>query len=378
MAAFHNPVRVTFADAVGPVLGPMLRGRRCWVVTTRGACARPAFAEVRAAAGSLFAGATTSVTPNPTVDSIAAEAPAVAAGAPEVIVALGGGSAIDAAKGLAAVTRVADAAGWLSRHVSESAPYPDGFSPVPLIAIPTTAGTGSEVTMWGTLWSPSNWRKHSVSHPALYPEHAVIVPALTHSLGYVDSLIPALDALSHSMEAIWNPNANPVSDGLATDAIRTIAGILEHRYAERYAEPSVRTSVQQASVKAGLAFSATRTAIAHSISYPLTVALGVPHGLACSFTLAEILRLNGSGGRAEPVVAALDRCDTASAIDRLYGIYRATGVPDELRRYIDWPSRAVDLDAEFITPGRADNSLIPVSQEGARGIVASALAALGV
>ena len=102
MPSYYNPVPITFTDVLAPTLPPLLRGRRCWVVTMRGTVGRPAFAEVREAAGSLFIGATTDVTPNPTLASIVEQARDVSAASPEVIVALGGGSALDAAKALAA------------------------------------------------------------------------------------------------------------------------------------------------------------------------------------------------------------------------------------------------------------------------------------
>ena len=378
MSSYYNPVEITFADILAPTLAPLIRGRRCWVVTTRGASGRSAFSEVREAADSLFVGATTDVTPNPTLASIVEQARGVSAASPEVIISLGGGSVLDTAKALAAVGRVPDAEGWLFRHVRGTTPYPDDFNPIPLIAVPTTAGTGSEVTMWGSLWSPAERKKYSISHPALYAEHAVLVPALTHSLGYAHSLFPALDALSHSMEAIWNRHANPVSDGLAVDAIRTIVASLGDRYADRYGADDVRSSLQEASLKAGLAISSTRTAIAHSISYPLTAALNVPHGLACSFTLPEILRLSAGESRAGLIVRALGCSDVSAAIDRLYHVYAEVGVSGELRKFIRRRSQAVDLDADFITQGRAENGLVPVSQEGARKVIAAALEDLGV
>jgi alcohol dehydrogenase len=320
------------------------------------------------------------IEPNPTFDAILRQAPDVVASAPDVIVAVGGGSTLDAAKAFAALRGVGDPEAWLRRHVRDGQPYPADFKPTPLIAVPTTAGTGSEVTMWATLWAPATCRKYSVSHPALYPEHAVMVPALTHSMDYTVSLFSALDALSHAMEAIWNRNANPVSDALAAEAIGTIHRVLTSSYASRFAEPATRFAMQQASLVAGLAFSNTRTAIAHSVSYPLTAGFNVPHGLACSFTLGEILRLNGEADpdRVGLIARALGCRDIEAAAGAVYRTYEQVGVGAQLKRFIRARSDVAALDADFITPGRADNNLVPVTQGRARALVDSALSALGM
>jgi alcohol dehydrogenase len=98
-----------------------------------------------------------------------------------------------------------------------------------------------------------------------------------------------LDALSHALESLWNVNANPVSANHAVAAAREILAVLP-RLAVALDDLDLRTRMAAAAVSAGLAFSNTRTAIAHSISYPITLHHGVAHGIACSFTLPMILR----------------------------------------------------------------------------------------
>jgi alcohol dehydrogenase len=370
-----NPVNVVRAESLGPALAELAAGRRCWVVTTPGAERRGWLAELRGAADVL--GATSDVAPNPTLDYVAGRAKDVSLAA-DTIIALGGGSALDAAKGLAAARGAADPAGFLDRHVRRGEPFSADFAPPRLIAIPTTAGTGSEVTMWGSLWDPGT--KHSISHAKLYPEYALIIPKLTYGLSYEQSLFPALDALSHSMESIWNRNSNPVADALAVKSIALLARVLSDDYPRRYAEPAVRKAVQDASVDAGLAISSTKTAIAHSISYPLTALLGVPHGLACSFTLAEVLRLNAahSPERISLVVRALGCASAEDAVKMMYALYAGAGVSARLKTFIKTRAQAAGLDCCFIAPGRAENNIAPVDQAGALRLLDSALAALGV
>ena len=216
---------------------------------------------------------------------------------PEVIVALGGGSMIDAAKVLAAsggdFARV-------KRHLIEKAPL-DASKFLPIIAVPTTSGTGSEVTSWATVWDSAGNAKYSLANPRLYPEAAFVDPALTLAAPRGLTMTTGLDALSHSLESLWNVNANPVSANYAVEAAREIIDALP-RLLERLNDLDLRARLARASLFAGLAFSNTKTALAHNISYGITLRHGTPHGIACSFLPAAG---DGMGDRREP---GLRRC----------------------------------------------------------------------
>ena len=163
---------------------------------------------------------------------------------------------------------------------------------VPSLFIPTTHGTGSEVTKWGTIWNLQEKKKYSINHPDLYPDTAVLDGKLTLSLPLKESLITVLDALSHCLESIWNKNKNPDSTKYAIESIGLIfefANLLK----KNSQDLRVRENLLSASNLAGLAFSITRTAAAHSISYPLTVEYNIPHGIASSITLPSLLEVNG-------------------------------------------------------------------------------------
>jgi alcohol dehydrogenase len=205
--------------------------------------------------------------------------------APEAIVALGGGSVIDTAKVLSASSgdfeRVRR---YLVDHEGEGA-----LGSVPIIAVPTTAGTGSEVTSWASVWDPIAGRKYSLSRPDLYPEHALVDPELTLGIPRTLTVSTALDALSHSLESIWNVNANPVSTNFAVVAATEILEVLPSLVTD-LGSFALRSRMARAALLAGLAFSNTRTALAHSLSYPLTLRYGLPHGLACSFSLPMLLQ----------------------------------------------------------------------------------------
>jgi alcohol dehydrogenase len=160
-----------------------------------------------------------------------------------------------------------------------------------MVAIPTTSGTGSEVTPFATVWDHEQHKKYSLAGEWVYPDVALLDASLTLTLSEEDTLYPALDAISHALESLWNKNCTPVSRAFAFQAL-----VLSNKALPLVIkEPNnlnARRDLQNASVLSGLAISQTRTAIAHSISYPITSRLGVPHGLACSFILPKLLEIN--------------------------------------------------------------------------------------
>jgi phosphonate metabolism-associated iron-containing alcohol dehydrogenase len=205
----------------------------------------------------------------------------------EVLVAVGGGSAIDTAKAL----MVADDGGRFADLVAGLAGEKT-FTPTrvkSLIAVPTTAGTGSEVTPWATVWDRERQKKHSLHLPQTWPSHALIDPELMLSLPSSVTLQSGLDALSHALESIWNVNANPVSDAFAVAAVRDTFDVLP-RLMRDLGNLELRGRMALAALKAGMAFSNTKTALAHSISYEMTLRYGIPHGIACSFPLPMVLQ----------------------------------------------------------------------------------------
>ena len=301
---YHNPVAVHFGPG-GIAMVAGLIGRRPYGVVTYG---EPMFrrlaARVIAEAGPPAVVIDT-VQPNPDFRSLAAAAKAWARATrkPEAVVALGGGSVMDSAKALAAADGDFDRV----RRFLETGQGADALSAVPMICVPTTAGTGSEVTMWAALWDTDNGKKYSLARPNLYPEHAVIDPELTLGAPRGLTIAAGLDALSHSLESIWNRNANPVSTHYAVFAAREMMEALPLALA-RPDDLALRARVAQAALFAGLAFSNTKTALAHSMSYPITLKQGTPHGVACSFSLPMVMR---------SVIGESRACDQALA--RIFG-----------------------------------------------------------
>jgi len=226
------------------------------------------------------------INPDPDFESCQAAINFIDSSKYDGVIAIGGGSVMDTAKVAMAYMRTKIAN--LGELLTITDPYT--YS-VPSIFIPTTHGTGSEVTMWGTIWNKEEKKKYSISHPDLYPNVAILDGNLSLSLPLDISIITVMDALSHSFETIWNKNANPKSTSLAIDAICIILQNIE-MLKENPMDVTIRRKMLKAANIAGLGFSNTKTAAAHSISYPLTMLYSIPHGIASSISLIPILLIN--------------------------------------------------------------------------------------
>lgn len=238
------------------------------------------------------------------------------------IIALGGGSAIDAAK-ILSVTLPAAAERPLheSLIINKSQKWD---TCIPVIAIPTTAGTGAEVTPFATVWDFTNHKKYSITGQNVYPNLALLDPNLTTSLSREQTLYTGLDATSHALESIWNKNSTILSEAFAWNALSIISKFFLITLKEQE-NLNARNAMQQASTLAGLAISQTRTAIAHSISYPLTSHYQVPHGLACSFTLPYLIKENLKYLENNKKIVALEILNILTEID----------IKSEIKKYID-------------------------------------------
>ncbi len=235
----------------------------------------------------------TGVTPNPRTTEADACAKFLREANADFVVALGGGSAIDCAKAACAVAKTSESI--CAFHTGGKALPGDAL---PLIAIPTTAGTGSEVTSVAVLTDDEKGVKAPLGHPSLYPKIALIDPVLTLSLPARVTASCALDALSHALEGFWSRGHQPICDACALHAARLIFDTLPDAL-QNLSDIDAREKLAEASVIAGLAFALPKTAACHAISFPLTNVYGLPHGEACAFTLDSLCEINAEaeGGR---------------------------------------------------------------------------------
>ena len=213
---------------------------------------------------------------------------------PEVVIAIGGGSTIDIAKASIGLSYLINNENLQKEDVLEaikSKEYLKKPSDIPIYAVPTTAGTGSEVTRWATVWDMESGAKYSVDARFLYPEKAYIIPEFTVSMPKRLTLSTGLDALCQAVEAYWAKATNPMVKELSKAAIRLIVEYLP-KVVEEPTNIYFRKKVFLGSLFSGLAFSNTRTTACHSISYPLTMKFGVEHGLACIISLPKVMEIN--------------------------------------------------------------------------------------
>jgi len=328
---YGNPVEVTFGEDAVPAIQKQVAGRSYALVTYND---HPYFDEMVAAI-SAEAGTPAvvvrDVEANPSFHGleVACRTFGSAINPPGVIVAFGGGSVIDTAKALAvSAADFSNVRAILEGHAGARA-----MTATPIIAVPTTFGTGSEVTSWATMWDTDARRKYSLNRPDLFPEHAIIDPRTSLRVPRGLTVATGLDALSHALESIWNVNANPVSTNHAVFAATELIDALP-RLVERLDDVRLRARVARASLFAGLAFSNTKTALAHSLSYYLTLHHGTVHGIACSFCLPAVMRsVIGQNAGCDLALGRIFGPDLAAGADRLDAFLAGLGISTRATDY---------------------------------------------
>jgi alcohol dehydrogenase len=304
----------------------LLGGRRAFLVTTPGMVERPVFAlleESLTRAGVVFV--TWSRTPaEPEATELAAAVAAARAAAPDVVVGLGGGSALDLAKLTAMLLRNAADGEIAPYYGIGRVPRPG----LPTVMLPTTAGSGSEVSQDAVLTDRRAGTKRGVKDLHLVPDCALVDPLSTVSCPPALTAASGLDALCHAVEALANPRADALTDLYALDAVRWIAPHLET--AVRCGEdPAAREALARGAMLAGLAFSPVGTGGVHACGYPLSGRFGLAHGLANGILLPHVVAFNASACAKYRLLAPLlGREDVPAALTDL--VVRS-GVPSRLR-----------------------------------------------
>ena len=204
---------------------------------------------------------------------------------PDAIIGLGGGSALDAAKLVAALCNNPQTLPQALGIGNLSGRY------LPLACIPTTAGTGSEVSPNAILLDESDSTKKAVISPYLVPDATFIDPSLMLSVPWIVTATTGLDALTHCIEAFANNFSNRLVDTWALDGIRLIAGSLTTAVREP-SNLAARTNVALGSLYGGLCLGPVNTAAVHALSYPLGGRFRIPHGHANAILLPHVMRFN--------------------------------------------------------------------------------------
>ena len=224
---------------------------------------------------------------DPSNDDVNAAIATFRAHPPDLVIAVGGGSVIDLAKAVQAIGPIAsDATPFLTGERTLEAPGPT------LVAIPTTAGTGSEATRYAVF--TVDGEKRPIGHPTLIPDHVILDPELTYSLPPAVTASTGLDALAQAMESMWSTRSTDASYANARVALRLALDHLET--AVNRPDPESRAAMCTSSHLAGHAIDISATTAPHALSFHLTTDYGVPHGHAVALTLGPVLEYNAAVG----------------------------------------------------------------------------------
>jgi len=229
---------------------------------------------------------------------------------PDLVVAVGGGTILDTAK----------AAGFSAGKI-------------PLVAVPTTAGTGSEVTPFAVIWDTKNKKKRTLAAPSVFPKLALVDSELTDNLPPRITAYAGMDALTQAVEAYWSKKHNPISSTFALEAIKLIMNNLEK--AVNNPDQESREMMSRGALFAGLAFSNTATTICHAVSYPMTAHFDIPHGHAVALTLPSFLEYSyGAIGdeRGTSLLEALGEDNTIGAARDINVLMEKIGLETRISR----------------------------------------------
>ncbi|AYD04072.1 hydroxyacid-oxoacid transhydrogenase (plasmid) [Neorhizobium sp. NCHU2750] len=227
----------------------------------------------------------TDIEENPSINTVDTAAARCREAGADVIVAIGGGSVLDAAKCVALLQKNDGSIRDYLYQVRK--PERRGL---PLVAVPTTAGTGSEVTPFAVITDPEKNAKPAISYPETFPDHAIVDPALTISMPTPVAVSTGLDAMTQALEGFWSTRATEMTRAMAFRAITLIYRNLEAACLGK--DRDAIEKVTLGSVIGGTQMAMIGNTALHPLSYPLTLDYNLRHGLACAIYVPAFLRYN--------------------------------------------------------------------------------------
>ena len=271
----------------------------------------------------------TGVNPDPDMDAVARGLQAIQRFQPDVIIALGGGSPIDAAKVMALLyeqpeARFSDLATRFMDIRKRVVRFPQLGRKALLVAVPTTSGTGSEVTPFAVITDAAQGVKYPIADYALTPDMAIIDPQL--ALGMPQGLTAAsgMDAVTHALEALVAVTSSEYTDALALEALRLLFKHLPAAYDEGANDPLAREKVHTAATMAGMAFGNAFLGVCHSMAHKLGSSFHIPHGVANAILLPHVIRYNATDAPAKQ--AAFSQYTHPMALERYARAAEALGL----------------------------------------------------
>lgn len=288
----------------------------------------------------------------------------------DCLIGFGGGSPIDTAKAMAILA----AGGGKMRDYK--VPFAADKGALPVIAIPTTAGTGSECTRFTVITDTERDEKMLIAGLGALPLAAVVDYELTYTVPPRTTADTGVDSLTHALEAFVSKRANPVSDALALSAMALIGANIRQAYAEPR-NAAAREAMMLGATEAGLAFSNSSVALVHGMSRPIGAHFHVPHGLSNAMLLPAVTRFSVPGAEVRYAqaarqigFAAQDDSDAAAAaklVTGLEALNKALSVPTPAEfgiKEADWNGKMALMAEQALASGSpANNPRVPTAAE---------------
>ena len=308
------------------------------------------------------------IRPNPTTDNVNACVKVLRENNADFAVALGGGSPMDCCKAACAIANGDD--------IIES--YHTGGKPInkdeviPMIAVATTSGTGSEITNISVLTDLQKNVKSTMNDPLMYPKAAIVDPRLTLSVPPKVTASTGLDVLAHALESVWSVLHQPICESCSVHATKLV---FEWLY-KAYLEPDnllAREKMAEASIVAGVAFSNPRTAGSHACSFPLTNLYGVPHGEACAMTLDFFTRFNAEAenGRLNKFARDCGFADAYDLADAITNLKKQMGMAMTLTEIGVETSEEIETLTKMSMTPLMERNIIPLSYDDIKNMYIS-------
>ena len=308
--------------------------------------------------------------PDPTDTVIEAGVLELQKGDFDCLIGFGGGSPIDTAKAMSILA----AGGGKMRDYK--APFAADKGALPIIAIPTTAGTGSECTRFTVITDTEHDEKMLIAGLGALPLAALVDYELTYSVPPRTTADTGVDSLTHALEAYVSKRANPISDALALSAMALIGANIRTAYAEPR-NAAAREAMMLAATEAGLAFSNSSVALVHGMSRPIGAHFHVPHGLSNAMLLPAVTRFSVHGAEARYAEAARrigfaaltdnDGIAAAKLVTGLEALNKDLSVPTPADYGIDeaaWNGKMALMAEQALASGSpANNPRVPTAQE---------------
>ena len=291
-----------------------------------------------------------SIEPNPSVENVRDAAEKAKSCGADFIIGIGGGSPLDAAKAVAILT---------SNDIDDEQLFSGSYRsrPLPLAAVPTTAGTGSEVTPYSILTYKKISNKRSIASDSIFPVLGLLDPRYTYTLGIETTINTAVDALSHSVESWLSVRATQAVKPAAMESISVLARTFTTLARHELPSEDERADLLYASMLAGTCIAQTATTAVHAIGYPLTYYRNVDHGRANGLVMHGYLRyLEKSNPKVKDILAAMNLADTdgfGRVMESLLG-EREKLSEEEIRLFTDTAMTSRNMDNTFPRPSASD------------------------